>query len=186
VTATMEATPHSALPQAVRFPTPWQSDLPLRSSTRPGHLFIRLDRPTEDCPLSGLQALDTTECLIDCRCLPRPLLRYHRYVVCTRPTHWRPATRQSHSRGRPACTPAVADSHIACSRPLRDIPQVGLYLRVLRATRTDGILGGYPGLPPGQVIETNNTLTHPTGPEYQLVVGEGRSPRSPRCQERPS
>ncbi|RQM05993.1 hypothetical protein DH86_00002555 [Scytalidium sp. 3C] len=28
----------------------------------------------------------------------------------------------------------------------------------------------------GQVpmIETNNILTHPTGPEYQLLVGEGR------------
>jgi len=23
------------------------------------------------------------------------------------------------------------------------------------------------------MIETNNILTHPTGPEYQLVVGEG-------------
>jgi len=33
---------------------------------------------------------------------------------------------------------------------------------------------GYPGAPGGgQLIETNNTLTHPTGPEYQLVVGEG-------------
>jgi hypothetical protein len=37
------------------------SDLSLRSSTRPGHLFIRLDRPTRDCPLFGLRALDTTE-----------------------------------------------------------------------------------------------------------------------------
>jgi hypothetical protein len=35
-------------------------------------------------------------------------------------------------------------------------------------------------VPPGQVIETNNTLTHPTGPEYQLVVGEGTLPRVPR------
>ncbi|KAG9379977.1 WD40 repeat protein [Pyrenophora tritici-repentis] len=34
-------------------------------------------------------------------------------------------------------------------------------------------IGGYPGAQPGQLIETNNTLTHPTGPEYQLVVGEG-------------
>jgi hypothetical protein len=25
------------------------------------------------------------------------------------------------------------------------------------------------------MIETNNILSHPTGPEYQLVVGEGRS-----------
>ncbi|KAH7070153.1 WD40-repeat-containing domain protein [Paraphoma chrysanthemicola] len=33
--------------------------------------------------------------------------------------------------------------------------------------------GGYPGVPAGQLIETNNTLTHPTGSEYQLVVGEG-------------
>ncbi|KAF2439680.1 catabolite repression protein creC [Karstenula rhodostoma CBS 690.94] len=33
---------------------------------------------------------------------------------------------------------------------------------------------GYPGAPGGgQLIETNNTLTHPTGPEHQLVVGEG-------------
>lgn len=32
----------------------------------------------------------------------------------------------------------------------------------------------YPGgLGHGQLIETNNTLTHPSGPEYQLVVGEG-------------
>ncbi|TKA73623.1 hypothetical protein B0A49_02755 [Cryomyces minteri] len=30
--------------------------------------------------------------------------------------------------------------------------------------------GGFPG---GTLIETNNLLTHPTGPEYQLVVGEG-------------
>jgi hypothetical protein len=37
-----------------------------------------------------------------------------------------------------------------------------------------GIQGAYPGLPPGQIIETNNTLTHPAGPEYQLVVGEGK------------
>ncbi|KAF2472563.1 WD40 repeat-like protein [Lindgomyces ingoldianus] len=34
--------------------------------------------------------------------------------------------------------------------------------------------GGYPGAPGGgPLIETNNTLTHPTGPEHQLVVGEG-------------
>ncbi|KAF2641179.1 WD40 repeat-like protein [Massarina eburnea CBS 473.64] len=33
---------------------------------------------------------------------------------------------------------------------------------------------GYPGAPgQGQLIETNNTLTQPAGPEYQLVVGEG-------------
>lgn len=33
---------------------------------------------------------------------------------------------------------------------------------------------GYPGAPGGgQLIETNNTLTHPAGPEHQLVVGEG-------------
>ncbi|KAF2792912.1 catabolite repression protein creC [Melanomma pulvis-pyrius CBS 109.77] len=33
---------------------------------------------------------------------------------------------------------------------------------------------GYPGAPgSGPLIETNNTLTHPTGPEHQLVVGEG-------------
>ena len=33
---------------------------------------------------------------------------------------------------------------------------------------------GYPGAPGGgQIIETSNTLTHPTGPEHQLVVGEG-------------
>jgi ABC-type uncharacterized transport system auxiliary subunit len=25
------------------------------------------------------------------------------------------------------------------------------------------------------MIETNNILTHPTGPEYQLVVGEGEA-----------
>ncbi|KAF3048702.1 hypothetical protein E8E11_008024 [Didymella keratinophila] len=34
-------------------------------------------------------------------------------------------------------------------------------------------VGGYPGAPPGQLIETNNSIAHPTGPEYQLVVGEG-------------
>ncbi|RAQ99468.1 catabolite repression protein creC [Stemphylium lycopersici] len=34
-------------------------------------------------------------------------------------------------------------------------------------------VGGYPGAQPGQLIETNNTITHPSGPEYQLVVGEG-------------
>ncbi|CAO2658315.1 Nn.00g060380.m01.CDS01 [Neocucurbitaria sp. VM-36] len=34
-------------------------------------------------------------------------------------------------------------------------------------------VGGYPGVPPGQLIETNNSISHPTGPEYQLVVGEG-------------
>jgi hypothetical protein len=33
--------------------------------------------------------------------------------------------------------------------------------------------GGYPGQQPGQLIETNNSITHPTGPEHQLVVGEG-------------
>ncbi|KAF1850346.1 WD40 repeat-like protein [Cucurbitaria berberidis CBS 394.84] len=33
-------------------------------------------------------------------------------------------------------------------------------------------IGGYPGIP-GQLIETNNSISHPTGPEYQLVVGEG-------------
>ena len=38
-------------------------------------------------------------------------------------------------------------------------------------------VGGYPGAPPGQLIETNNTISHPTGPEYQLVVGEGMSTR---------
>jgi hypothetical protein len=43
------------------FPDSMASDLSLRSSTRPGHLFIRLDRPTRDCPLFGLRALDTTE-----------------------------------------------------------------------------------------------------------------------------
>ncbi|KAF2713509.1 catabolite repression protein creC [Pleomassaria siparia CBS 279.74] len=33
---------------------------------------------------------------------------------------------------------------------------------------------GYPGAPgTGPLIETNNTLTHPTGPDHQLVVGEG-------------
>ncbi|KZM24151.1 hypothetical protein ST47_g4683 [Ascochyta rabiei] len=34
-------------------------------------------------------------------------------------------------------------------------------------------VGGYPGAPPGQLIETNNSISHPTGAEYQLVVGEG-------------
>ncbi|EMC99686.1 hypothetical protein BAUCODRAFT_21438 [Baudoinia panamericana UAMH 10762] len=33
--------------------------------------------------------------------------------------------------------------------------------------------GFYTGLPAGALLETNNTLDHPTGPEYQLVVGEG-------------
>jgi hypothetical protein len=28
------------------------------------------------------------------------------------------------------------------------------------------------------MIETNNTLTHPTGPEFQLVVGEGEAWRN--------
>ncbi|KAF2729441.1 catabolite repression protein creC [Polyplosphaeria fusca] len=33
---------------------------------------------------------------------------------------------------------------------------------------------GHPGAPgTGPLIETNNTLTHPTGPQHQLVVGEG-------------
>lgn len=27
------------------------------------------------------------------------------------------------------------------------------------------------------MIETNNILTHPTGPEYQLLVGEGMAQR---------
>ena len=31
----------------------------------------------------------------------------------------------------------------------------------------------YTGMPGGALLETNNTLDHPTGPEYQLVVGEG-------------
>ncbi|KAK5131230.1 hypothetical protein LTR08_001199 [Meristemomyces frigidus] len=31
----------------------------------------------------------------------------------------------------------------------------------------------YTGLPGGSLLETNNILEHPTGPEYQLVVGEG-------------
>ncbi|KAM0723962.1 hypothetical protein Q7P37_000953 [Cladosporium fusiforme] len=31
----------------------------------------------------------------------------------------------------------------------------------------------YTGMPGGALLETNNTLEHPTGPEYQLVVGEG-------------
>lgn len=31
------------------------------------------------------------------------------------------------------------------------------------------------------LIETNNTLSNPTGPEYQFLVGEGRSkPMRPR------
>ncbi|CAI6331806.1 unnamed protein product [Periconia digitata] len=30
-----------------------------------------------------------------------------------------------------------------------------------------------PGTLQGQLIETNNTLTHPTGPEYQFLAGEG-------------
>jgi hypothetical protein len=35
----------------------------------------------------------------------------------------------------------------------------------------------YPGAAGGgPLIETNNILTHPTGPEHQLVVGEGSSP----------
>ncbi|KAK6432470.1 hypothetical protein LTR95_011357 [Oleoguttula sp. CCFEE 5521] len=31
----------------------------------------------------------------------------------------------------------------------------------------------YTGAPGGALLETNNILKHPTGPEYQLVVGEG-------------
>ncbi|KAK5163957.1 uncharacterized protein LTR77_010353 [Saxophila tyrrhenica] len=31
----------------------------------------------------------------------------------------------------------------------------------------------YTGIPGGGLLETNNILSHPTGPEYQLVVGEG-------------
>ncbi|KAK3051729.1 hypothetical protein LTR09_007029 [Extremus antarcticus] len=31
----------------------------------------------------------------------------------------------------------------------------------------------YTGMPGGALLETNNILSHPTGPEYQLVVGEG-------------
>ncbi|KAG9779293.1 catabolite repression protein creC, partial [Aureobasidium melanogenum] len=31
----------------------------------------------------------------------------------------------------------------------------------------------YTGYPPGAIIETNNTLSKHTGPEYQLLVGEG-------------
>ncbi|KAI6810955.1 catabolite repression protein creC, partial [Hortaea werneckii] len=31
----------------------------------------------------------------------------------------------------------------------------------------------YTGMPGGGLLETNNTLEHPTGPDYQLVVGEG-------------
>lgn len=31
----------------------------------------------------------------------------------------------------------------------------------------------YTGMPGGALLETNNVLEHPTGPEYQLVVGEG-------------
>lgn len=31
----------------------------------------------------------------------------------------------------------------------------------------------YTGMPGGILLETNNILEHPTGPEYQLVVGEG-------------
>ncbi|KAF2870173.1 WD40-repeat-containing domain protein [Massariosphaeria phaeospora] len=35
-------------------------------------------------------------------------------------------------------------------------------------------VGALPGqIGAGQLIETNNILTHPTGPEYQLVAGEG-------------
>lgn len=32
------------------------------------------------------------------------------------------------------------------------------------------------GMPGQPVIETNNVLSHPTGPEHQLVVGEGNEP----------
>lgn len=32
------------------------------------------------------------------------------------------------------------------------------------------------GMPGQPVIETNNVLSHPTGPEHQLVVGEGKTP----------
>lgn len=34
------------------------------------------------------------------------------------------------------------------------------------------------------MIETNNILTHPTGPEYQLVVGEGTARRIARHELR--
>ncbi|KAF1809754.1 WD40 repeat-like protein [Eremomyces bilateralis CBS 781.70] len=37
--------------------------------------------------------------------------------------------------------------------------------------RPDGFYSSVGG--PGQPFETNNTLSHPTGPEYQLVLGEG-------------
>jgi len=41
----------------------------------------------------------------------------------------------------------------------------------------------------GQVapmIETNNVLTNPSGPEYQFLVGEGEPNSRPSCPSRPS
>ena len=48
------------------------------------------------------------------------------------------------------------------------------------ATRypTTNAYGGIPGAPV-PVIETNNTIRNPTGPEYQFSVGEGGSLPTP-------
>jgi hypothetical protein len=110
-----QATPHSALPQVVRYPTPRTSTFPSnRFNSRSPHPRLPVIRP----------ANPGHDRVIDSCCLSRQLLRYHRHVVCTPPSRWPPATRQSHLRGLPACTPAITDSVVACSRLLRDILQV--------------------------------------------------------------
>lgn len=43
--------------------------------------------------------------------------------------------------------------------------------------------GGLSGIVP--LIETNNTLSNPTGPEWQFLVGEGEPPLK-RCAVPPS
>ncbi len=46
-------------------------------------------------------------------------------------------------------------------------------LRSMLASATGG-----PGQP-APMIETNNVLSNPSGPEYQFLVGEGEPPRNP-------
>lgn len=36
------------------------------------------------------------------------------------------------------------------------------------------------------MVETNNTLTNPSGPEYQFLVGEGATPSSPPLTSLPA
>jgi hypothetical protein len=118
--ATLCTSPGGPLPDSTN------QHLSLHSTSRPGyHLSNRFNSRSPHPRLPVIRPANPGhDRVIDSCCLSRQLLRYHRHVVCTPPSRWPPATRQSHLRGLPACTPAITDSVVACSRLLRDILQV--------------------------------------------------------------